>query len=66
MKNLIIDFTRPYTIYGNSVAIAKVTASSENKASSLLDAELENNYPELGRSDCHFEENGKYYFSVNN
>ena len=65
MENVIINFERPVKQNGNSVAVAEVIAKSENEASSLLDSELENNHPTLGRSDCHFEENGKYYFSVN-
>ena len=50
---------------GNVIAIAEVNADSENKASSILDEYLEENYPQYGRTpDAHFEEDGEYYFKV--
>lgn len=65
MTTVTINFEKQVKSNGNSVAIAEVVAETENLASSLLDTELENNYPQLGRSDCHFEENGKFYYSIN-
>lgn len=63
--NVIINFDAPVKQYGNSVALATVTANSENQATSLLDNYLAENHPELGRMpNAHFEEDGKYYFAV--
>lgn len=48
----------------NYKAIAKVDAKSENEATSKLDSYLEKKYPSFGREECHFKENGIYYFKI--
>jgi RNA binding exosome subunit len=63
MKAVNLNFEGNFN-NGNVVAIAEVKANSENEASSLLDSFLEENHPELGREESHFEENNTYFFRV--
>lgn len=67
MKNVKLDFGREAVVQSrreNLIAIAEVRAVNEQSAEMILENYLEEEYPDYGRENCHFEENGIYYFYV--
>lgn len=65
MKNVHLNFEAvEQNRREDLVAVAEVKANNEQKAESVLDAYLEDKYPNYGREESHFEENGIYYFNV--
>lgn len=65
MKNVNLNFEAvEQNRREDLVAVAEVKANNEQKAECMLDAYLEDNYPNYGREESHFEENGIYYFNV--
>lgn len=65
MKNVHLNFEAvEQNRREDLVAVAEVKANNEQKAECVLDAYLEDNYPNYGREESHFEENGIYYFNV--
>ena len=67
MKNVKLDFRREADVQSRSedlIVTAEVRAENEQSAEIFLDNYLEEEYPDYGRENCHFEENGIYYFYV--
>lgn len=67
MRNVKLDFRREADVQSRSedlIVTAEVRAENEQSAEIFLDNYLEEEYPDYGRKNCHFEENGIYYFNV--
>jgi len=63
MKKINLDFNGHFD-KGTTIAIASVKCDNEQKAESFLDSYLEENYPNYGREDSHFSEDGMFYFRI--